>query len=160
MSLTRFDFGPVVCDVDIEATRSAYVQIPANPVGGCECRNCLNFAAQHAQLLRGTFFDWLAQTGIDPLKPHEATCGGDEGEPRLYWVNYGVAGRIVPGPGTEWHKTMGLHTPNSLQIYGTEYALWERDPLIQRKLFPGEAFGIEVYIRDVPWVLGETENSG
>lgn len=161
MARSQVTIGPVVCEVNVEATIAAYERIPAEPMGGCNCGDCKNFAAQADVLLRGRFFDWLQTLGVDRIKPNEIVSIGDSSEPvRLHWLYYGVVGVIVPDAQVAESDDHLLHSLAPVNQLGVACSLGESDPLVMGDAFENPYFGIEVSLPDVPWVLDSPMDHG
>ncbi len=152
MSVMRVQIGTVECEVDPEATRAAYAKMPLLPMGGCDCEDCRNFAVQASEWLRGPCFDVLEAWGVNRMKPHEICCAGERSEPRLYWLTYGVGGRVLANSRVTSDGRGGLTTPERIEFFDQFVDVDSGSPLVLRSNFRAQSFGFEVDFADVPWL--------
>ena len=92
-----FNIGSYTLDVDVEATKCGYAQVPAENCGcGCSgCRNFLQAAAQMPEKARTL----LTTMGVDPAKfVHISPMCALEGGAKLDYLGwYHLCGHIVKG---------------------------------------------------------------
>ncbi len=96
-SLIDINFGGIQLALDIEATRNAYANRPASPVGGCDCAACRNASIDWPAPLGDGATDDLSMLGIDIMTPTEIIHFGRDNDKHRYQVVYHARGKINPG---------------------------------------------------------------
>lgn len=96
MQMTQIRVGDQVVAHDRDATELVYLKIERGDADECGCLSCLNFAAQRASALPGSFRALLAGLGVDPMKEGEVyECGPTSNGGHQYGGWFYLRGEII-----------------------------------------------------------------
>lgn len=133
----RIALGPILLDVDVEATRRFYET--SSGFLSCTCDGCRNFPLAVPRM-PAALLDALQQLGVDPLKPAEqwVNCATPDGKAALYGGFYNVCGTIVSSM-EHWR------TPDFELLVSDDCSLLKPG-------FPRPCFEVDFYCQ-LPWLL-------
>lgn len=156
-----FEFGKHIVDIDVEATRSYYIN--TMPENDCNCSGCINFR-KYADMCDNRIRQMFSDMGIDDMKriyeiiPYEETVKDYENNGgNLYGGFFHVVGSVVTKPEVPSESGLGIVEDSSVKLTESfELCISESISLIPRD-FPLPALQIELFAY-IPWLLDGKNN--
>jgi hypothetical protein len=145
---------------DAEATRTAYLAIPAGPPGGCGCAPCRNFAAARDDAYPAAVLDLFRRLGITPVREAEVWhLGRVDGGLHLYGGLLHFVGSIQEG-GDALTETGAVDLEPVTGTFAVGFttrldlvpASFANVPIVQ-----AESLVQVNFYSQIPWVLAEPE---